>query len=255
MKGRAGAGRNHAAKGVAANAPPGNPYYWWDFTDITQMFTDTSAETAVVANDDVIAAITDKGSRGTTLTQATADDQPNWESTGLNDVPAAYFDGNDALFVADGHGSEIEVPFSVCLVYAQDATATGVIVAHPDSSAVGLQVYSTSDNLIAGHNSEEQISTEQTSDEVWNAGAYVLDDSSPLRRLSVNWNATDVTAEDATGARPDDEVVVVGANGTSGTTGLKGQIGEVLFYNTALTTDELAAWKVYTTTKYGVAWA
>lgn len=92
---RGGGGRNHAAKTTAAAVltPPGSPVHWYDFTNISMLWKDTSLSIPVTTDGDSIAAITDQGSRisHADTDGADNDNPPIWKENQHGTLGAGQF--------------------------------------------------------------------------------------------------------------------------------------------------------------------
>lgn len=81
---------------------------WWDFSDITTLFTDSGRTTAVTADSDPIGGVADKSGSGKHLAQTVDANRPLYKTNRQNSKSAALSDGsNDKLTVTFSTASEL----------------------------------------------------------------------------------------------------------------------------------------------------
>ena len=68
---------------------------WWDFSDISTLFQDSSKTTPVASDGDVIGAVEDKSGNGNDFLQPTTADKPLYKTSIVNGKSIARFDGVD----------------------------------------------------------------------------------------------------------------------------------------------------------------
>lgn len=73
---------------------------WWDFSDISTLYQDSSKTTPVASDGDPIGAVEDKGSNGYDATQATSTNKPTYKTGVQNSLSAALFDATNDYLVA-----------------------------------------------------------------------------------------------------------------------------------------------------------
>ncbi len=97
---------------------------WWDFSDISVLFQDTSAATPVTADADPIGRINDKSPNGHNLTQGTDNKRPLYKTGIVNGLSVARFDGtNDLLSVTTP--AALATSFTIFFVHDGSAISTG----------------------------------------------------------------------------------------------------------------------------------
>src|SRR3990167_8214181 len=73
---------------------------WYDFSDITTLFTDSARTVPVTADGDVIGGVTDKSGSANHSTQVTSTAKPTYKTGIQNSLSAALGDGGDWLATA-----------------------------------------------------------------------------------------------------------------------------------------------------------
>jgi hypothetical protein len=69
--------------------------WWFDFSDLTTLYTDSGRTTLISANGDPLGGVTDKGGAGHHLAQSTAGSRPLSSWAAQNGLAVATFDGTD----------------------------------------------------------------------------------------------------------------------------------------------------------------
>jgi hypothetical protein len=269
------AGSSAAAAGSAQGGgqrfvtePPLNPLHWWDFTDITQTFQDTTGETAADTNGDGIPYIANKGSSTEAFIgsegvephlQTVAGGAPSFgagvaehgayfssseyvQPTGadiLDDVPT----GVEHLTIAHISATEIDISQTSgylswngteCVMFSNPVSGTGV-----------------------GFDAELSANPAAPPQDVWWGFISTADDEATPTTTSHSSHdaASPETATDALTAGPAAEAAVAIGRYSSATNNHVGWIGEILVWDRVLTGDEIDQFKAYATYKYGITWA
>jgi hypothetical protein len=240
--------------------PPGVYTYWFDFTDLSTLYEDEAKSTPITADAETVAVITSKGADTMDCLQATADERPSWEATGINGVPAVIFGGSHALYnLAPSTVVEGSADMSWAVVLSKDTEGTAQALSWAAGFSSGMQTGSNADEFYtSGHNSEVvTMGSAAVSVETWGSVYHVVDAEGPVvQRIGTNLEADDTSTATGTAAFPNaGHDMALGANGITGTTGWVGHIGEIVIWPSALTAAEISDWEKYVTAKYGVVWA
>jgi len=245
---------------ILTSPPPSPPalddiLHWFDFTDISTLFQDTGGLTPVTSNGQVIARINNKGSDATNLIQATAAQQPTYDTAKFS-FPAGSFDGTDALTGTTGISRTI--PFSIGIVFAISATG----------AAGFAQALGTSTNILTFKSSGDLLNLNNSNHAVESTNPLVIDTVSSgysVARAIVTEQETWINLDAGSDLRTGTASLsfsagldhFVGAVSDVGGLGWPGWIMEYIVWNAEDTGagPTQAAWQAYTITKYGVAWA
>lgn len=99
---------------------------WWDFSDAQYLSTATNGIGAVT-NGASIAYCQDRSGNGRHITQATANNRPTWNSTGLNSLGAASFNGSTTSLATAAAMLAGDTSFTFGFVFTRAATAAGFL--------------------------------------------------------------------------------------------------------------------------------
>lgn len=253
--------RISGARRSAPALPPdlSNLLHWFDFTDLTQMFTDTAGTMPVVFTGDDISRINNKGSDGTPLLQAAPLDRMELDLAFHANPSALASDvGGNRGSIGAAIANGIAGSYTFCIITAlgQDVLAvisaswdqaipsTGFQIRHNGSGVLNVTTPSTT-TVIPGVNTQTIgvydaiIGVCRTNDtqEIW----FSLDAAT----------ATDTALFAAIADAGD---FAIGAEQLVGGFDFEGHIGGVLVWNSDETVS-IADIQDYVTARFGVVWA
>jgi hypothetical protein len=222
---------------------------WWDFSDITTLFTDTARTAQVVNTGDTIAGVTDKSGTGNHLAQAIAGQRPAYTTGAINgkSVSRATAARNDFLAIAT---FTLAQPFTLVAVVKNrtalgGGTFTGIWAGAGGSSPqMTFQGTSTVYRAYFGGSTQATTATwDTTNPHIVTTVANAA--SSNIRIDSVNQTLNPGT--DGFAAEQFQVSMGSAANTTPGDI----DTCEVLLYNSALSAGNLTSVDVYLKPKWG----
>lgn len=212
---------------------------WYDFSAPTTLFTDTGRTTAVSADAQTIKGVTDKGSTGAHLSEAT--NGPTYKVAIQNGRSVARFDGsNDILTSA---AITVAQPMTILIAGALASTA-GATRRFTDANT-GRCIIGSSNvgpvwNLFAGSSQN----TATTSDTSWHAHDVVINGAASNWRL----DGTSIGTMNA-GANSLSTTIFLGRDNAAQFDAL--DYGELLIYDSALSAGNRAALDTYLKSRWG----
>ncbi len=238
--------------------PPGAPLHWFDFSDLTQMFTDTAGTMPVVNNGDLIARINNKGTDGTALIQTTPSDRMELDLA-FNSVPSALASdvGGGTGSIAETIASGVATDFSYAVIAALENTSLAEIVISwpPGPNSPGLEFRHLSAgtlNMLAPATSVI-ASINPAIIDVYAAGVKV----SRVAGTQQGWYSLDsgsqATAIAFTAIAAASQMII-GAGTFPGGFDFQGHIGGVIIWPDDQTAN-IEAIQDYVTSRFGVVWA
>jgi hypothetical protein len=214
---------------------------WYDFADITSLFTNTTRTTPVTADGNAIAGVTDKSGTGNHLSQATAGSRPTFKAPIVGSKNGARFDGGDFL---DAAANSYAQPVTIFVAGKQNATnVTNVFVGGVSADLNYAGVNSALWQMYAG-----TAQTASTADTSWHSHAAVYNGASST--LEVDGTTKTIGGTVGTNAL---NIIRIGGTTTAPTGNLTGDIGEVLIFNRALSAMERRAVTRYLNFKFALA--
>jgi len=198
-----------------------------------------------------------------TVTQATAGRRPTFRTNIQNGLPAVLFDGvDDALASASSFSiyvsSNQRTVFTVARPTALVAVGTGNTYGRPQiwcaaNGFNGLSVSPSGSNNIFNvwdYDASSSVSASTASAAVNSNILLTTRHLAGVTSISLNQGTpvTNSTLRDAS----TNNVLVFGNDGVSGTLPYTGYIFEILFYNRALSNEEIAAVEAFLKTKWGI---
>jgi len=233
---------------------------WWDFSDASTLWEDTSATNPVTNQGDSIARIDDKSSSGASLTQATGSAQPTWNVNTQNGRAAAEFDNANTqiLFIGDhsnnfltgGAGS-----LSVCTLFVVALTQTTGTYSMAGASTLssnneGAHMFQGNPSALRYRHGGSSPATEGGhSQNVWHYHTG-RSGSATDRAIFTNGVSGGTDTTDIAIAANCDSFVIGGLTATSSP--FDGEIGEVLIYDAVLSTPDQQNVENYLSRKWGI---
>lgn len=248
------------ASGVPAGGlvPPqqSSILHWFDFTDNSTTWQDTSATTPANANGESIARVDNKGSASDNPIQATGAAQPTLSNNYNGDfgLLVAQFDGGDTLEVTIASGlGEDAGGYSWAYVASHAATTVSDWVLGWEST-LGLAAQGGGDDVVTMYTGGSgQFNTNTlTADEIF-ATAWV-ERTDDTQQMYMNLDASISSQANASNGPADSQDLVIGGI-NSGNASMDGYIAEIVIWNTELVAADITEWQNYTASKYGVTWA
>ncbi len=261
MRGRTGAGRNHAAKGGAAAAavplPPGSPLHWFDLTDVDQLFTDEAGSTNVASDADAVLRVNNKGSSDEFLSIG-AVDAPVYNTAGIPTISTAGVTtfGSTKQLAAAITDVVTHENYTAAIVFSTEVTGPAALVASWDEFDGSF--YMAGNDSAVWYTDSEATQTNSTmgTDAFL---SYIIthdDEASPTSVMNQSHNLTVKTATHVLVSGPTAGTSLsLGEDSVGEGLDFTGHIAEVIYWNGTLTTDETDLYEAYVTEKYGVVWA
>lgn len=218
---------------------------WWDFSDPTQMFTDTGLTTPVTADGDAIAGVTDKSGQANHLTQGTAGNRPLYKVNRINGWPTALFDNtNDFLSRTTYTGGAISQPDTLFLVVKVATTAS---FQEPMDGITARQILYDADGTHWG----------MYAGSTWTSSIAYSTGTTMVAVGVFNGASSHLYRDGGAG-----EVMQPGSGTINGirfgmggdAVPLNGEVGQGLIYTGALTAAQINSVGSYLATKYGTTW-
>lgn len=272
MRARVPARHGAFSVGSATFDPSGIPGLvgWYDFADVSTLFTDTVRLTAVTADGNAIGSVADKSGAGNHLTRGGGAGTEGTYKTGIvNGRSVARFDGvskflsgTGASLIAAFNGTDL--PYSVFIVVRLTSTAVGQTwatfgVGRIASATPFYRMRWTGPYNVAHRDDAAAFkNVDVASDPALFAPAVVqLSHVTPGTTISTWTNGVPlhVNADLDVGATTVDVVSLAGVNlGGTPSSFLAGDIGEAVFYNRALSIAQHNTLGAYIANRWGLIW-
>ena len=222
-------GGGNSSTGTAAFSPLdiAGLQLWLDGSDIATLFQDSAKTTPVTSDGDVVGAMADKSGNGNDVVEATTANKPIYKTGIENGKSVVRFDGTDDKLTSAGFG-ELTIPNIIFAVYATSDNTK------------------TTQSILDGNAKRHILRIDGSSPTKWAAYAGIF-----LTNGNVNNGIALITAQ-FNGAS---SFVRLNGSQTNGNTGtisgldmfkispagayLKGDLCELLFYNTLLTGEQI----------------
>jgi hypothetical protein len=219
---------------------------WWDFSDISTLFTDTNKTTPVTADAQTIGCIADKSGQGNDLTQATGANRPVYKAAIQNGQSVGRFTRATPMYVdrTTYVGGQAAQPVTWFFVCKAGATATDETYA---------------DGITARHIFRP--------DTVGGSYLFFAGTSATFGATDTNWHVFCVTVNGASSKFYKDGGAGTGINPNTGATnglrigadsgaanGFGGDGGLVLLYNSGLSLANINALGPSLASKWGTTW-
>lgn len=233
--------------------PPGDPLHWFDFTDTSTLFLDTSGTQPALLQGDRIARVNNKGTDGTHLQSVTADERPALDLT-FGSLPS--FDGDVvdtsvlSNTIANGHAGD----YTFAMVLAPENTGLAEIAfgwpAAITTTGMGMRQTATAiHNILASD--EISLSVATYSVDTYIAGIGI----SRVANTQQFFHSLDAGSK--SGSQPHNAIAnsslfSIGASDAIGGFDFQGHVGEVIVWPSEQTIQPI---KDYITGRYGIIWA
>jgi len=216
---------------------------WYDFSDISTLYQDSTKLTPVASDGDPIGGVDDKSGAGNGVGQTTTAKKPTYKTGIINSRSISRYDGGDALQSAavDLTGTN---GITIFAVFSAASGGDDVIMEMSDdinSYTDSFLFYRTSaDKLNAGMLGDVGYSVFTSTASITTTPAYVsaIYDKSLAAAEATNWiNGTKAGTQnndDNNANAFGNRVWNVGARDNAASLQLNGDIGELLVYDTAL---------------------
>ncbi len=245
-----GIGRPSVVNGAGALVPPdfANIAHWYDFTDLSTLWQDTSATTPVASNNDPVARVDDKVG-GVNILQDTANAEPLYKESPAgvrSQLNNDFFDDNTASAFASGNFT-----VAVCWIWRAVSTTSYVWtwqqldawVQQASSGSVNVRMA----NTFVGASTPVGYTGEPVA--VWQ-----YDDGANAQRGRGSWETSDFTsAGTSLGPTASDNLAIMNYSGT-GSNAYSSEIKEWIAWSGALSSGDRAALQTYFASKHGVVW-
>lgn len=219
---------------------PGNLLGWWDFSDITTLFTDSGLGTQSV-NGGVIGAITDKSGLGNTATQATAAQKPTRADNSQNGKAGG-------AFVSTGSGTQLATgafsvaqPCTIVVWTTNIGSSSGYII---DGGSVNERIL-----LFNAGNASIYSGTFLNGAAANNLSASMLLGLFNSTNSIVRYNGSETTGDAGTAA--DTDGITIGGQGNQAA-GCSGTILEVACWSNDIGANHRQNAQIYGQIKYGM---
>lgn len=224
---------------------------WYDFSDITTLFTDSARTTAVTADADPIGGVTDKSGSANHLGQGTASKRPTYKVAIQNSKSIARFDGTDDLLSASLALPYSGVTFAAVYLYNQSVAFNGFLAQVTGGSyAIRIKGRGNPDGaqIILSRNSPY---AETSDNQAMSANAFHVVVFGIISASDVQVWVDSVSGGSTSGS--------FSASGSSTTFNLgksdtyfPGDVGEFLIYDSVLSAGNRALVQTYLNSRWGV---
>jgi hypothetical protein len=230
---------------------------WFDASDSSTLF-DATTGGSLVAADGAVARWEDKSGNGRHATQGTANNRPLRKLALLAGRDALFFDGsNDALRMPQntiGNSGNLSV-FVVWERPQAVTSGTHIILNKGDAASFGATVWEL-ESAIPWYGYANNAWFASVATTALPAAATFLFGGRTENRISqilVNNQNAGPASSQASGVNAISQHIGIMGSGTTGTGPTRGDVGEILIYDAALTTSEMSAVSDYLMTKWGIA--
>lgn len=226
---------------------------WYDFSDETTLFTDTSRTTQVSSDGDSIAGVTDKSGSGYHLSQATSGERPLYKTGIQNGHSVARFDGTDDNLA---NTSYTDFPDAITVVAAVEFSTSGEKMGVFEIGAgevvnTGISMFHWTTDTVFGRwvDPDLESATFSTSTPVTAIYSLTCDGSTFLIRE----NGVSGTSASVSGLSNTLTDLVVGNMFADGF-GLNGDMPELIICDAELSVDNHNRLGEYMASKWGLSW-
>lgn len=227
-------------------------------TNLVTQLTAT-AGTSTTTDGASVASWTDQSETGTVYAQATAANQPTYHTNVLNGLPVLRFDGTNDVLVAPGVVSALNSSaVSVFLVCKKNGGTADICpaIANTDGTQGGfllmLGTNSTNMNLDYGTGSAITFLTDPSGVGTgWNLFTGICNPAASSTKEILRRNGSQVATANNPYVAQSTMAPNVGGL-TFASAYFNGDIAEILIYDVALDSDQIAAVESYLTTKWGL---
>jgi len=243
--------------GSARRSPPNQDgiVHWYDFSDLTTLYTDAGLTTNATAHEDEIAAMTDKGYGGDVLYSGASTDPEVDLTTHIR--PSALFLNqtmNADTEVNSGIVAPLVAPWTCMAIAATEQTGNVQYVTYW-SSLAWTSVAITAGDVVYTHGSGDPSTGTVSADTVFAAIAH-WDEAASVVDHIYNLDAASVAETNAAAAIAANRTMRIGASTAAASVeDFGGNIMEIIWWDHSLNGSDLNAAKDYAATKWGVVWA
>jgi hypothetical protein len=228
---------------------------WYDASDSSTLF-DATTGGSLVAADGAVARWEDKSGNGRHATQGTANNRPLRKLALLAGRDALFFDGsNDNLRMPQNTiGNSGNLSVFVVWERPQATIGTRLILNKGDGASFGATVWEL-ESGIPRYGYANNAWFDSTATNALPAAATFLFGGRTENRISqilVNNQNAGPASSQASGVNAISQHIGIMGSGTTGVSPTRGDVGEILMYDAALTTSEMSAVSDYLMTKWGI---
>lgn len=235
---------------------------WFDFSDLSTLFTDAARTTAVAADGDSIGGVTDKSGSGNHASQSTSGKRPTYKTGILNGRSAALFTSANLQYLSANNLASVfsgsDLPLSIFVVFkmstfsagsqifslARSSNANPLFALDADFSSTSYRFVRRSDSgtvVVASGGTPDTLATLLTSSftgtltNLWKNTTQVI--------TNVSQDVPTITLDRCS----------IGARDTNGaqSTYLNGYIMELGAYDSALSTTDIGKLQTYAASRWG----
>lgn len=247
----------HAAGGAWSPLDLASLTAWWDFSDVTTLFTDAGT-TPVSADAQAIYQANDKGPNDLHVAQATAGARPTYKTGIQNSLSVARFDGGDSLAKAsvDALGLVAAAAGTLVFVMKQTGAAANNTSITIGASGNRLNVHATYSNVFyldfGNNGSGGRIFGNQPAgwDDAWHI--LVCHRAAGAGKIYVDGGSAVVSGTFTDSLDALTETLYIGTGSGATFTGDK---AEVLIFDEGLSAANLNALGGYLADKWGLSWS
>lgn len=260
-------GRNHAAKSVVvvAGDPPGAPFWWFDFNDLSTLWHDDE-RTGVTSQAEPVSYVDNKGSDTVDVVGAAETGDHTGESMEYNEdsftadeLGWGYVNTGDGTVTLSGTfpgaANNLTSHSGMVVFAAESFAAEETMLLHADAGKSGrfeIDIGANGDAIAVKCGEDAAVGAEIPID---TACAVAWHTTTGVGDMYLSWTATTDEFAPSTGVTlAADTGMKIGMAGDASDKNLLGWIGEALLYTSDIGITGINDLKTYATAKWGVTW-